>query len=137
MTKLRKYMTKNTKIKPALQSLDNDIDGFMDTVVKKIDGLSKKNPVFKRRMYQSIADVNKEKDEFVMAVKRVVNALDAGAKVLPAERGSAERFNGVKSIVTTDEEPKEEPKPEPKKEEPKVEEHKPEEEEKKPEEKKK
>ena len=41
MTKLRKYMTKNTKIKPALQSLDNDIDGFMDTVVKKIDGLRK------------------------------------------------------------------------------------------------
>ena len=101
-------------MKPELQQLDNEIDNFMDRVVKKIDGLDKSNPVFQKKMYQAVSDVTKERDEFLMALRRTVSALDLGAKVLPSSRGTTSQFSKDNAaIVTTDE-----PEPEPKEEEP-------------------
>jgi len=84
-----------------VQTLDDTIDDFIDSVEKKIDEI-KDNPNFQRKMYQLLADTTKEHSEFLMAMKRVASAIDSGAKVIPFTKGEA----GDKSYdMTTQEVP--------------------------------
>jgi len=64
------------------QILEDRIDDFIDEIEKKIDTIQE-NPTFQTKMFQMLADMNKEHAEFIMAAKTICATLDSGAKVLP------------------------------------------------------
>lgn len=64
------------------QILEDKIDDFVDEIEKKIDKIEE-NPVFQNQMFQMLANVNKELQEFLMAIKSVCATLDSGSKILP------------------------------------------------------
>ena len=94
--------------------LEDKIDDFVDEIEKKIEK-SEENPVFQTKMYQMLADMNKEHAEFVMALKTICATLDSGAKVLPKTKPVAK---GNK-VGEPQEEPEMEEEPEEEDEQPK------------------
>lgn len=64
------------------QIIEDKIDDFIDEIEKKIDKIEE-NPTFQTKMYQMLADMNKEHAEFIMALKTICATLDSGAKVIP------------------------------------------------------
>jgi len=64
------------------QILEDKIDDFIDEIEKKIDKIEE-NPTFQTRMFQMLADMNKEHAEFYMALKTICATLDSGAKIIP------------------------------------------------------
>lgn len=96
------------------QILEDKIDDFIDEIEKKIEKIEE-NPVFQTKMYQMLADMNKEHAEFVMALKTICATLDSGAKVLPKTKPVAK---GNK-VGEPQEEPEMEEEPEEEDEQPK------------------
>ena len=64
------------------QILEDKIDDFIDEIEKKIDKIAE-NPTFQTKLYQLLADQNKERSEFIMALKTICATLDSGSKMIP------------------------------------------------------
>ena len=72
------------------QLIEDRIDDFVDEIEKKIEKIDE-NPTFQTKMFQMLADMNKEHAEFVMALKTVCATLDSGAKVMPKTKPTAKQ----------------------------------------------
>lgn len=83
-----------------VQLIDDRIDNLIDDIEKKISK-EDENPVYQRRLYQMLADMNKEHGEFLMSIKRIAGTIDSGAKTIPQAKGTMNPNN----MQGSDEEP--------------------------------
>ena len=72
------------------QLIEDRIDDFIDEIEKKIEKIDE-NPTFQTKMFQMLADMNKEHAEFIMALKTICATLDSGAKVMPKTKATAKQ----------------------------------------------
>ena len=72
------------------QLLEDRIDDFIDEIEKKIETIED-NPTFQTKMFQMLADMNKEHAEFIMAAKTICATLDSGAKIMPKTKATAKQ----------------------------------------------
>jgi hypothetical protein len=79
-------------VRRKVQILDDKIDDFIDEVEKKIEKIED-NPTYQQKLYQMLADANKEHSEFLMAMKRIASTIDGGGKTIPRSQGHANFAN--------------------------------------------
>jgi len=79
-------------VRRSVQILDDKIDDFIDEVEKKIEKIDD-NPTYQQKLYQMLADANKEHSEFLMAMKRIAATIDGGGKTIPRSQGHANFAN--------------------------------------------
>ena len=70
-----------------VQLLDDRIDDLIDDIEKRIQK-EEDNPSFQRKLYQLLADMNKEHGEFLMSIKRIAGTIDSGSKTIPFTKGT-------------------------------------------------
>jgi hypothetical protein len=75
-------------IRRKVQLLDDKIDDFIDDIEKKIEKIED-NPTYQNKLYQMLADANKEHSEFLMAMKRIASTIDSDGKTIPKVAGHA------------------------------------------------
>ena len=87
--KYQEVMNESTKgYRRKVQLLDDRIDNLIDDIEKKITK-EEDNPTYQRQLYQMVANMNKEHNEFIMSIKRVASTIDGGSKTIPQTKGQA------------------------------------------------
>jgi len=88
--KYQDVMNESTKgYRRKVQLLDDRIDNLIDDIEKKIQK-EEENPTYQRQLFQMLANMNKEHNEFVMSIKRVAATIDGGSKTIPQTKGQAQ-----------------------------------------------
>lgn len=91
--KYQKLLTESKKgYRRKVQLIDDRIDDLIDDIEKKI-AKEDENPVYQRKLYQMLADMNKEHGEFLMSIKRIASTIDSGSKTVPLTKGEMQPNN--------------------------------------------
>jgi len=84
--------SKPNRVRNKLQKLDSTIDEFMDMLEDKAM-MIEDNPTFQQQVLQLLADTTKEHGEFMMAIKRVAQALDSKSQKLSKIKAVGKQTN--------------------------------------------
>ena len=83
---------KKPMVRNKLKKLDSTIDEFLDLLEDKAMKIED-NPMFQQQVLQLLADTTKEHGEFMMALKRVSQALDSKSQKLGAIKPIGKQAN--------------------------------------------
>ena len=92
LDKIDEAVKKKPMVRNKLKKLDSTIDEFLDLLEDKAMKIEN-NPMFQQQVLQLLADTTKEHGEFMMAMKRVAQALDSKSQKLGAIKPIGKQSN--------------------------------------------